>query len=196
ENVDVERIDLTGRAAKADEVAHGPQAIERSWKRRLADAVINNIAELAAGDLFHLRYKILVAIKDGVVATVLLCEFGLLFGADSADDGRAEMIGPLAGDQADATGGRVNEADGALLDLVGLVDQVLHRHALEHHAGRLLVRDFGRQFARGICGTQPLRCVSAERPDKGHAVANLDVSNAGPHRRDFAGALIAGDERK
>src|SRR5262249_11791968 len=161
------------RAAEADEVAHRPQAIERSRKRRLADAVIDDVAKLATGDLLHLRDKILVAIKDSVVAAVFLRKLGLFFRTDGADDGRAEMIGPLACDQTDAAGSRMDEADRALLDLVGLVDEILHGHALEHHAGRLLVRNIVRQFDSAVGGQQPLRRVSAQWADEGNTVADF-----------------------
>ena len=63
----------------------------------------------------------------------------LVLRADGADDVGAERIGPLAGDQADAAGGRVDEHIHPLADLEGAVEQIFHGHALEHHAGRLLV---------------------------------------------------------
>src|SRR6185312_3350390 len=137
QDVDVERFDLAGGAADAHEVAKRPQAIERSRERGLADTVIDDVAELAAGDLLHLRDEILIAIENGVMRAILLGEFGLFLGTDGTDDGRAEVVCPLACDQAYAARGSVNEADGALANLEGAVDEILHRHALEHHAGGL-----------------------------------------------------------
>ena len=84
---------------------------------------------------------------------VLLGDFGLVLGADGADDGGAEMVRPLAGDEADAAGRGVDQADRALADLVGAVEQILHGHALEHHAGGLLVADIVGQL-HGAVGRQ------------------------------------------
>ena len=42
-----------------------------------------------------------------MVGAVLLGDFGLVLGADGADHGGAEMVRPLAGDQADAAGGEM-----------------------------------------------------------------------------------------
>src|SRR5581483_8833771 len=163
QDIDVESFDLAGRAAEAHEIAERPQAIERGWERGLADAVINHIAELATGDLLHTRDEVLVAIKDGVIAAVLLGELGLVLGADSADHGRAERLRPLAGSETDAAGGSVNENGVALLHLEGAGKQIFDRHALEHHRGGLLVADALRQLHRAVGGQQPLRRIAAER---------------------------------
>ena len=103
--------------AEAHEHAERPDAIERRRERRLADAVIDHRAQLAAGDLLDLGDEILVAIENGVVRAVLLGELGLVLRADGADHVGAEMIGPLAGDQADAAGRRMDEDVVALLHL-------------------------------------------------------------------------------
>ena len=46
-----------------------------------------------------------------MVAAMSLGEFGLLVTADGADDGRAQRLGPLARDEADPAGCRM-EQDG------------------------------------------------------------------------------------
>src|SRR6185295_7240947 len=190
----IESVDLARSASEADEIAKRTQAIERGRKRGLADAVVNDVAELAAGNLLYLRHEILVAIEDGVVTAILLGEFGLFLGADGPDDGGAEVVRPLACNQANAARGRVYQAHGALLDLVGAVDQVLNGHALEHHAGGLLVGNIVGQFYRAIRRHQPFGRVAAKRADKGNPIADLEVGHAGADCHDLAGALIAYNE--
>src|SRR5439155_10156751 len=104
QDVDVERVDLSRGAAEAREHAERADAVERGRERGLADAVIDHVAELASGDLLHLRGEVLLAIKDGVVSAVSLRDFRLLLRADGTDDGGAERIAPLGEDEADAAG--------------------------------------------------------------------------------------------
>jgi hypothetical protein len=125
---------------------------------------------------------------------ILLGEFGLVLGADGADHGGAEKIGPLAGDQSDAAGGGMDEHDGALADLEGAVEQILHGHALEHHRGGLLIGNVVRQFHRAIGRQQAFGRVAAERHHIGDAVADLDVGNARADRGHLSGAFVTGDE--
>src|SRR5215475_5665857 len=139
QDVNVEGVDLTRRAPKAHEIAKWAQAIERSRERGLADAIVDDVAELAAGDLFHPRNKILVPIKNCVMAAVLFGKFGLVLGADSANNSRPKIIGPLTGDESDAARRSVYQADGTFLDFVSAIEQILHCHAFEHHAGSLFV---------------------------------------------------------
>ena len=68
-------------------------------------------------------------------------------------------------------------------------------HALEHHAGRLLVADVVRQLHRAIGRHQPLLRIAAERHHIGDTVADLEIGHAGADRDHLAGAFIAGDER-
>ena len=82
-----------------------------------------------------------------------------------------------------------------LLHLVGAVNQVLHGHALEHHAGGLLVADIVGQLHRAIGVEHALGRIAAERSDIGDAVADFEVGHAGADRDHLAGALVAGDER-
>ena len=71
----------------------------------------------------------------------------------------------------------------------------MHRHALEHHAGGLLVGDVVWQFHRAVGGEDALRGIAAERADIGDAVADFEVGHAGADGDHLAGALVAGDER-
>ena len=68
-------------------------------------------------------------------------EFGFLLGADGADHRGADMVQPLAGDEADAAGGGVEQYGVALVDLEGTADEILHRHALQHHRRGSLIVD-------------------------------------------------------
>ena len=83
--------------AEADEHAARLEAGQRTRKRRLADAVIDNIAELVAADLLHARDEVFLIVKDDVIAAIGERKLGLCFGADGADDMRAKRSRPLAG---------------------------------------------------------------------------------------------------
>src|SRR5437764_12647798 len=99
QQVDVECLDRSGRIAEAHEHAERLDAVERRRKCCLADAVIDSLAKLSAGDFLHSGGEILLPLEDRVMAAVRVGERGLLPGADRADDSGAKMIGPLAGDQ-------------------------------------------------------------------------------------------------
>ncbi len=62
---------------------------------------------------------------------------------------------------------------GAFADLVRPVDQILDGHALEHHAGGLLIGNVVRQLDRAIGGHHAFGRVAAKRADKGDAIARL-----------------------
>ena len=62
---------------------------------------------------------------------------------------------------AGAAGGRVDQADVAGLERMRVGDQVVRRHAFEHHRGRRLVTNRIGQFDQLICIYQPRLCIAA-----------------------------------
>ena len=78
-DIDVEGLDLSRRTTEAHKHAERLDAVERRGEGRLAHPVIDHLAKFAAGDLLHLRDKILLAIKDRVMSAVLPRQLGLLF---------------------------------------------------------------------------------------------------------------------
>ena len=122
-----------------------------------------------------------------------LGEPGLVCAADGADDGRAEMLRPLAEDEADAAGGGVDQDDVAGFDRVGAAHQVLRGHALEHHRRRLLLRDVVGQPDQALGREQPRLGIGPQigplDPGIGHAVAGLDDGDVFAHGLDHAGPL-------
>ena len=88
----------------------------------------------------------------------------------------------------------MHEHDRALAHLEGAVDQVLHGHALEHHAGSLLVADIVGQLDGAVGRHQTLGRVAAERAHIGDAVADFQVGDARPDCDHLARALVAGGE--
>ena len=129
------------------------------------------------------------------MAAVLLGDLGLFLRADGADDGGAEIVCPLAGNQADAARSGVDQAYSAFFHLVGFVQQILHGHAFEHHAGSLIIGNIVRQFYCTIGRHQPLGGIAAQGTNKGHAITYLEVGDAWADGHDFAGAFIAGNKR-
>ena len=86
-----------------------------------------------------------------MIAAMRAGDLGLLLAADGADHGRAEMLGPLAHDQADAAGGGMDQDGVAGLHRIGFVQQIARGHAADHHRGGGALVDAVRQrdHARG-----------------------------------------------
>ena len=194
QQIDVEGLDRSRRSAEAHEHAERTDAVERRRKGVLADAVIDHVAELAAGDLFDTRDKILVAIKDRMVAAIGARKFGLVLRTHGADDVGAEMVCPLAEDKADTPGGGMHQHIHPLFHLEGTAQQILHRQALEHHGGGLLEADIAGQLYRAIGRQYPLRGVAAGTGGVGDAVAALEFGDAGADVDDLAGSFAAEHE--
>ncbi len=117
---------------------------------------------------------------------------GLLLRAHGADEVGAQRLRPLAGDEAHAAGRRVEEDRLAGLDRVGAPQQVLDREALQHHAGGLLEGDRVGQLHQPLGGMDLHLGVGAQGAGgPGHAVADLQVGDAGADRLDHARAFPA-----
>jgi hypothetical protein len=82
-----------------------------------------------------------------MVAAVGARQRGLFLRTDGADHRCAQMLQPLAGDQPDPAGGGMEQDGLAGLHPEGAADQIMHGHALQHHAGGLGVGDPVRQAA-------------------------------------------------
>jgi hypothetical protein len=91
-----------------------------------------------------------------MMRAVFLRELGFVFRAGRSDHVGAEMVRPLTGNEADAAGGSMDEHVVALLHAIGSPQEIFHGHALEHHAGGLLVADLVRQLHRSLRRQQPL----------------------------------------
>ena len=165
------------------------QAIERFQERVLADGIVHHRHLLAAGDLLDAFDEILLGVNDRVGAAMGLGEFRLLLAADGADHGGAEMLGPLAEDQADAAGRGMQQNGVAGFDAIGLADQVLRGQALQHHRGRGLVVDAVGQLEQTIGRNQPRLGIGADRRRAvGDAITGLQIGDAGADFLDHAGA--------
>ena len=122
---------------------------------------------------------------------VILGELDLLVRTRRADHRRAEVLRPLAGDQANAAGRGVEQQDRVGADLVGLAQQIAHRHALQHHRGRRFIGDPVGQLHGTVGRHQALLRVGAHGIGVGDAVARLELSYATADIRDFTGAFHA-----
>ena len=100
----------------------------------------------------------------------------LLVAADRADHGDAEMLGPLAEDQADAARRGMQQDGLAGFDPIGLADEILHRQALQHHRRGGLVIDVVGQLDQAIGRNQPLLGIGAE-PARFHRRRGRRVSD-------------------
>ena len=130
-----------------------------------------------------------------MLVAVRLGELRLLLRAHGADRGHAELLQPLTGDEADAAGRGVPQHRVALLHLVGGMDQVVHRQALQHHRRRLLVADALGHLHHAVGGHDARFAVRARQAGIGDPIAFLQILYARTHGVDHAGAFIAGDRR-
>ncbi len=134
-----------------------------------------------------------------MIAAMGFGEFRLCGAADGADNGGAELLQPLAGDEPDTAGGGVEENGIAGLYLIGPADQIFRRHALEHHGGSLIVGDPFRELDDTARRHDAVFGIGAGRAGGiGDPVANPDVFDAGADGFDRARGFHAdsGGERK
>ena len=94
-------------------------------------------------------------------------------------------------DQPDAARGGVEEDRVAGLHREGPAQEVLRRHALQHHRGGGVVIDPVRQLDHELDVGEPLLGVVAEGDDVGDAVAGLEARDALADLDDLAGRLVA-----
>src|SRR5690606_35373044 len=124
------------------EARHQPartKAIERLLERRLANAIIDDIDTLAAGDFLDPLGEIFLAIVDDMVAAMGASKLDLFFTACRADHGGAECFGPLCRDETNATCSRLPENGFALGQRPGLEQEVIGSQPFEHDGGGSLV---------------------------------------------------------
>ena len=182
--------------AEAHEHSKRPQAIERGREGRLADAVIDHIAEFSLGDFFHAGGEILLAIEDRVLGSGLFGELGFFGRAHRPDHGRAERLRPLAENESDPARRRVNEDRIARLHPKSPAQQILRGEALQHHRRGRLKGNALRQLDETVRLDEPLPRVSAQVRGIGDPVAKLEIFHALADSGDFARALAAGREGK
>src|SRR5262245_16248657 len=186
----LERRHRAGGVAEADQQAERVQAIERALERALADRVVNHRHTSPAGQIADPLDEVFPRVDDRLVAPVGPGQLGLLVRADGANHGRPERLQPLAGDQPDSAGRRVEQNGLAGPHRVGPPDQVLHRHPLEHHRRRLSVRDavwdpheaVGRYYSRLGVGARRPAGVS-------HPVARRHHGHSGADGLDDPGSF-------
>ncbi len=128
----VERRDGPGRVAEAHPHTTRCEAVERRRKRVLADAVKDDRHALAAGQRLDPLNEVLAGVDDRVRAAVRLRERRLLVRAHRADHRDAKRASPLAGDEADAAGGGMEQDRLASREPTRLPKQVLDRESLQH----------------------------------------------------------------
>ncbi len=102
----------------------------------------------------------------------------------------------MAGDQADAARSGMPEHDAVLGDVVGLLDEIAHRHALQHHRRRRLIGDGVRYFHEPVSRDEAFLGIASNRPGISDAVTNCDFGHAWPDRDHLARALAARREGK
>ena len=126
-----------------------------------------------------------------------LGELRLLIAADSTYHRDAEMLGPLAEDQADATRRGMEQNGLAGFDPIGLADEILRRQALQHHRRGSLVIDIVGQLDQAIGWDQPRLGIGSNRCAAiGDAVAGFQIADARPDLLDNASRLAAEPTRQ
>src|SRR5262245_36361501 len=120
-----------------------------------------------------------LGIDNRVRATVRLRQLGLLLRADSADHRDPERLQPLACDETDAAGGRMEEHGLPALHAVSATDQILARETFQHHGCGGLVGDALGYLHQAVGGDESHVGVRARRAaGVGYAVASFHPSHA------------------
>ncbi|MNH15947.1 hypothetical protein D3C79_755730 [compost metagenome] len=158
----VERRDRAGRGTHADHQATGFQRIQRTHEGVLANAVEHHIDAHAVGQFANAGGDVFMAVVDRMVATVSPGDFSLLLGRNRADHVQAEQLGPLRNNQANATGGSVQQDSVAFLEVVDAAHQVRGRQAAHGHGGSGLEADGFRQLDQRRGRDQALGAVGAK----------------------------------
>jgi hypothetical protein len=97
---------------------------------------------------------------------------GLFRRSHGPDDRRAQVVQPLAGDEADAPGGGMEQDRVTGLHVIGSANEVFGGHALEHHRRALLGIDGLGQLDQPVGGDHPRLGIGTGRSAGiGNAVA-------------------------
>ena len=128
-------------------------------------------------------------------APLFLGQRALRVRAGRADQLQAHRARPLAGDQADAAGGRMEQHEVAFLQAalrLRALEQVLRGEALEHHGRAGVEVDRIGQLAHALGRHHAQLAIAAGRlAGVGGAVAGLQVRDARAHGLDDAGRFHA-----
>lgn len=176
--------------AEADQQAARRHAVQRGFPGILAHRVVDHRALLPVGQFEHPPRHVLMAIVDGLPGTVLPGQARLFRRADGADQLHSKGLGPLAGEQAHAARGGMEENGFAAPQFVGLAQQVLGGEPLEHHRGGLFEVDAVGQVDQLLLRQHMQFAVGAQRAGGvGDAVADLETGHFAAHRLDLAGTF-------
>ncbi|MNQ88164.1 hypothetical protein D3C85_1034190 [compost metagenome] len=195
----VEAFDRAGGGADADQQAATLERVQRAHEGVLADAVEHYVDADAIGHLTHTLGDIFVTVVDRVVAAVGAGHFGLGVAGHGADHGQAEQLGPLRDDQADATGGGVQEDAVARLEVIDAAHQVGRGQAAHGHGRGGLEGDGFRQLDQRLRRDQAFGTIGAEgikETGVGDAIANHHVGHTLADRLDHAGGFHAHARRQ
>ena len=134
----------------------------------------------ALGDLVHPLGEILLAIEDHVPCAGLLGQRRLFRCAYAADHGCAKRLAPLAQDEPNPAGRRVDQDRVALFDAMGLAHEILRGEALEHHRRGGVIGNRSRQLEQEPGFDVALFGIRARGAGVGDAVPGLKPCTDGP----------------
>jgi hypothetical protein len=214
EPLEVERRDRPARGAEEHHQPEGREALQRQVEGVLADRVVDHRQLRPAGELLHLRQELAaVVVADDHWERAARRGRGLRLrlAPHGADDGHAEVLEPLAEDQAHPSGRGVDQDRLPALHLERPADEVPGREALEERGGGLLVGDALGDRRQALRGVVPRRGVRAQRhagvrhpvahlrrrhpgTDGGHHTCRLLADPAGELERVVPVALVHVDE--
>jgi len=123
-------------------------------------------------------------------AAMRLGKLTFFIASHSTDHVDTERTRPLAGDQANATGGSVEQNRFAAFQRESAMEQVLHGQALQHHGSGCFKTDRVWQFHQTTCWHHAhIRIRTRRAASIGNTIARLDVldirANSFDHARTF-----------
>ena len=175
---------------KADHQTKHGQAIQGLVPGVFAHGVVHHFDPFAAGDLFDPRLEVFGGVIDHMGSASFTRQGALGVAASRTDHVDTQGLGPLAEDQADATGSRVEQhrIPGMQTALrLGALEQVLHRQTFEHHGGPGLEADGVGQFAHAFGRHHAQLAICAGGlAGVGRTVTHLQVRHTRAHCLDHA----------
>src|SRR5579863_7854491 len=133
--------DIARRLPEAYEPATRRKALNRTFKRVLADRVEHHVDAAARGKFENSLGEILAARHRNVIAAGPFRLFGLGVARRRADDSRAERLRPSGDNSADAAGGSVDQDRLARPHMGDVMEQKPGAHSLEQQRRGDLVTD-------------------------------------------------------
>ena len=183
-----------GRLAEGHRRAMPSEAGERASEGVLANRIIGHIGPRPTSDLHHSRRHVFRPVVDDMIKAMRGGERAFLGPTRCADGGGANRFQPLSSQQADPTGGGVEQDGIARLHRIAVIQQIGDGQPLQHDRRRDLGRNAVGKFHHQIGVDGAVRGIGPVRQGIADTVADRDMAHALADGGDDAGPFAAEDQ--